>query len=251
MGKHRKQQRNSQNELSRRGNPAEGRMSSRRPSFPPMFARDQDRHPRDGVSSGHPPHGWTGPPSPYTHPRNSTMQFVPGVHYPPAMQQPQIPSPGNGPGLPLLPPSEMNMRMMPANVPHPYFQRGNDNRGLRHRLFNEDYRYAGPQQVYAPPDVNGHFAEHLAYEYAVPNYAPETNGHRSEKFQLRGNAPVFVPRVQALREKSDDESAVYSSDQFRSSDSGIKVEEMGSRSDDSGRISSGDRVAWLVVSSTR
>ncbi|KAH8434208.1 uncharacterized protein LDX57_011847 [Aspergillus melleus] len=149
MGKNRKQQRNS-SEMSRRGNPAEGRMGSRRSSFYLMLAREQDRYSRDGVSSGHPPHGWTGPPSPYTHPRNS-MQYAPGIHYPPAMQHPQTPSPGHGPGLPLYPPSEMNMRMMPANVPSSYFLRRNDTRGLRHRLFNEDYRYAGPQQVRSFP----------------------------------------------------------------------------------------------------
>ncbi|KAK1146948.1 hypothetical protein N8T08_002275 [Aspergillus melleus] len=249
MGKNRKQQRNP-NEMSRRGNPAEGNMGSRRSSYHLMLAREQDRYSRDGVSSGHPPHGWTGPPSPYSHPRNS-MQYVPGVHYPPAMQHPQNPSSGHGPCLPLYPLSEMDMRMMPTNVPNSYFLRRNDTRGLRHRLFNEDYRYAGPQQVYAPPDMNGHFAEPPAYGYAVPNDIPQINGHRSEKFRLRGDAPAFVPGMQAPLEKSDDESAVHSLDQFYSSDSGIKIEEMDSKSDDGGMNSSGQRVAWLVVSSTR
>lgn len=97
-----------------------------------------DRFPRDGPSSGHPPHTLTGPP-PYRLSHDSSMQS------PTFMQHPaDLPS-GHASGF--SPYSSPEMRMMPANVPHSYFQQRGDPRGLRHRLFNEGYRYAGPQQV--------------------------------------------------------------------------------------------------------
>ncbi|PLB48888.1 hypothetical protein P170DRAFT_475218 [Aspergillus steynii IBT 23096] len=242
MPKNRKHQKFS-NEMSRRGNMAEGRMDPRHRIYAPMVSRAADRFPRDGVLPGlpplPPPHVWPGPP-PYRSSHESPVQ------YPPAMPQHSDSPAGYGPGLPSHPSSEMNMRVMPANVPHAYFQQRNDNRNLQHRLFNEHYRYAGPQQTYAPPDINNHVAGFSSHARIVPNGVHQANERSFGKFQLRGDAPEFVPRY-----KSDDESFVHKFDQFDSSDSSLKVEELDLRSDEDKKKSPAERVAWLVVSSTR